>query len=161
MPFPSGYKPELDTMDKLDDNKASRFQQLIGVLHWVIELSRVDILYEVSVLSQYLAMPQVRHLEAVYHIFAYLAKHENSCIVFDPMDPNIDLNTFMEVDWLTIYDLDEVKEEIPPNMPKLRGNSMSMSAFVNANHVGNMVTHHSHTGILIYLQNAPMIWYSK
>ena len=77
------------------------------------------------------------------------------------MDPNIDSNTFMEVDWSTIYNLDEVKEEIPPNMPKPRGNSMSMSAFVDANHAGNVVTHHSHTGILIYLQNAPMIWYSK
>ena len=57
MPFPSGYKPELDMTDELDDDKASRFQQLIGVLHWAIELSRVDILYEVSVLLQYLAMP--------------------------------------------------------------------------------------------------------
>jgi hypothetical protein len=56
-PFPSGYTPELDTTDELNDDKTSRFQQLIGLLHWAIKLSRVDILYKVSLFSQYLAMP--------------------------------------------------------------------------------------------------------
>ena len=35
------------------------------------------------------------------------------------------------------------------------------SAFVDANHAGNVVTHHLHTGILLYVCNAPIIWYSK
>ncbi len=33
--------------------------------------------------------------------------------------------------------------------------------FVDANHARNCVTHRSHTGILIYLNRAPIIWYSK
>ena len=36
-----------------------------------------------------------------------------------------------------------------------------MSAFVDANHAGNVVTHHSHTGIIINVCNAMIIWYSK
>jgi hypothetical protein len=36
-----------------------------------------------------------------------------------------------------------------------------MNAFVDANHVGNKITRRSHTGILIYLDSAPFIWYSK
>ena len=56
------------------------------MLRWAIELSRIDICYKVSVLSQHLALPRQGHLEMVYHIFAYLNKHENSKIVFDPTD---------------------------------------------------------------------------
>jgi hypothetical protein len=36
-----------------------------------------------------------------------------------------------------------------------------MNAFVDANHAGNKVTRRSHTGILIYLNCAPILWYSK
>jgi hypothetical protein len=32
---------------------------------------------------------------------------------------------------------------------------------VDANHAGNKVTRRSHTGIIIFVQNAPIIWYSK
>jgi hypothetical protein len=36
-----------------------------------------------------------------------------------------------------------------------------MSAFVDANHAGNVVTRRSHSGILIYVQNAPIVWLLK
>jgi hypothetical protein len=32
---------------------------------------------------------------------------------------------------------------------------------VDANHAGNVITRRSHTGIIIYVQNAPIIWFSK
>jgi hypothetical protein len=32
-PFPTGYKPELEVMDELDGDLASRFMQLIGIPH--------------------------------------------------------------------------------------------------------------------------------
>jgi hypothetical protein len=37
-PLPSGYKPELDITRELDAEKASRYQQLIGILRWAVEL---------------------------------------------------------------------------------------------------------------------------
>ena len=46
-------------------------------------------------------------------------------------------------------------------MPEPRGNLVSTYAFVDANHAGNVVTRRSHTGIIIYVQNAPIIWFSK
>ena len=36
-----------------------------------------------------------------------------------------------------------------------------MSVFVDADHAGDKVTRRSHSGILIYLNNAPIDWYSK
>jgi hypothetical protein len=31
----------------------------------------------------------------------------------------------------------------------------------NANHAGNVMMRHLHTGIILYVQNAPIVWYSK
>ena len=55
--WPSGYIPELDTSDELNDKDANFCQHLIGVPHWIVELGRVDIITEVSLLSAYLAAP--------------------------------------------------------------------------------------------------------
>jgi hypothetical protein len=38
---------------------------------------------------------------------------------------------------------------------------MIISCFVDADHAGNMVTRRSHTGILIFCNRAPIIWFSK
>jgi hypothetical protein len=46
-------------------------------------------------------------------------------------------------------------------MPEPRGHPVIISAFVDANHAGNVITRRSHTGILIFVQNAPIIWFSK
>jgi hypothetical protein len=35
------------------------------------------------------------------------------------------------------------------------------SCFVDANHAGNVITRRSHTGILLFVQNAPILWFSK
>ena len=161
-PLPSGYKPELDVTDECDPQMASRYQQLIGVLRWAVELGRIDINYEVAIMSQHLALPRVGHLEALYHMFSYLSKHENSRIVFDPAEPVLrDPSVFLEKDWSDMYDLEEIREPMPPRMPKPRGHGMYMNVFVDANHAGNVVTRRSHSGILIFLQNAPIMWYSK
>ena len=54
-----------------------------------------------------------------------------------------------------------MKEEIPPNTPKPRGNSVSTHCFVDANHAGNKVTCRSKTGILIFVKKSPIIAFSK
>jgi hypothetical protein len=86
--FPSSaYRPETVTSDECDDEMSSRDSQLIGVLRWSVELGRIDIYTETALLSQHLALPRVGHLETVYHVFAYLNRHERSSIIFDPTDP--------------------------------------------------------------------------
>ena len=46
-------------------------------------------------------------------------------------------------------------------MPEPKRKSVTVSCFVDANHAGNVITRRSHTGIIIYVQNAPIIWFSK
>jgi hypothetical protein len=56
-PFATGYKPELDTSPKLALEGYRFFQEIIGVLRWAVELGRIDILLETSLLSAFLASP--------------------------------------------------------------------------------------------------------
>ena len=50
------YWPELDVSPELSAELASNYQSLIGVLRWIVELGRVDICLEVSLLSSHLAL---------------------------------------------------------------------------------------------------------
>ena len=81
-------------------------------------------------------------------------------LAFDSHAPDIDESFFYaNADWTDFYG--DVTEELPPNMPEPRGHPVIISAFVDANHAGNVVTRRSHTGIFIFVQNAPIIWFSK
>ena len=65
-PIVAGYHPSKDTSNELNAEGVRYYQELIGVLRWAIELGRVDILLEVSLLSTHLALPRTGHLQQVY-----------------------------------------------------------------------------------------------
>ena len=52
VPFPSSYKPELDFSPELTGPLLARYQQLIRILRWAVELGHIDIYLETSLLSQ-------------------------------------------------------------------------------------------------------------
>ena len=94
-PFPNEYKPELDVTDELPSHLVSCYLQLIGIARWAVEIGRIDIFLETSLLSQYQANPRVGHLEAAYHVFAYLKKHPDmGKIVYDPIKPPVNESSF-------------------------------------------------------------------
>jgi hypothetical protein len=53
-PFAGGYKPELDESPELDTIRANFYKSQIGILRWCVELGRIGIMTEVSMLSNYL-----------------------------------------------------------------------------------------------------------
>jgi hypothetical protein len=55
----------------------------------------------------------------------------------------------------------DAQESISPNAPKPHGMLVQINAFVDANHACNCVAHHSHTGIQINVNWAPIICYSQ
>ena len=59
-------------------------------------------------MSSHLELPREGHLDQVFHIFAYLNKHHNSALVFDPSYPDVNIDTFPKHDWKIFYD--DVKE---------------------------------------------------
>ncbi len=158
-PLVADYRPELETSDELKSDGVQCYQELIGVLRWAVELGRVDILLETSLLSTYLAMPRVGHLNQVYRMFGYLKQYPKRKLAFDPMHPRISEKMFKQHDWHDIYR--DAQEAIPWDMPKPRGNSMSTHCFVDASHGSDRATRRSQTGILIFCNRAPIIWFSK
>jgi hypothetical protein len=156
----SNYRPETDVSPELSSTDAAYYQSLIGVLRWITELGRIDITMETSAMASMMAMPRQGHLEQLYHMFAYLKLKHNSSMVFDPTEPDIDDAQFIREDWsATVYG--ECKEEIPSNMPEPRGVGFTMRAFVDSDHAGELTTRRSRTGYIIFLNSAPIYWFSK
>ena len=85
-------------------------------------------------------------------------------MAYDPMYETTDGNVFVVLG----RDLDEWKDFYPNaqemmtrHMSEALGNYVVIKAYFDANHAGNMANGRSHSGIIIYVNNAPVIWYSK
>jgi hypothetical protein len=161
-PLRTSYRPELDVTPELKPLDAAYYQSVIGILRWIVELGRVDICLEVSMMSSHLALPREGHLTSVLQIFSYLKKYHNTEMVFDPSDPVVDEPNFARKDWTSSeFGHIDGKEELPPNMPAPRGQGFVMRAKVDADHAADTVTRRSRTGFLVYLNCAPIYWFSK
>jgi hypothetical protein len=157
-PLTSGYRPEIDQSCELNAERLNYFQVWIGILQWVCELGQLEIMMPVSMLSRYLVSAREGHLDKVFYAFAYLKTQETSTMVFDDTDPEFDGHRFKDCDW-SEYFPDAVKA-IPKDMPKPRGKAVMYSCFVDADHAGCQVTRRLHTGALIFVNRAPILWYS-
>ena len=118
-PWPCNYAPELDTTPELDSTMATYYQSEVSVLQWIVQLGRFDIITEVSTLASHMALPREGHLEAMYHVFAYVKNKHNARSVFDPTYPEINTESFITHDWKNFYG--NVKEELPHDAPPPRG----------------------------------------
>jgi hypothetical protein len=139
------YCPELDITPYLDDKEASFFMSQVSMQRGVVELGRLDIYVQVALLSSYLVQPRQGHLEVIYYMFGYLKAQDRSTRDED----------FPEHDWMDFYG--DFSEDIPPSAPEPRGMPVQIKAFIDMSHARNKIMHGSHSGILIYLNRAPII----
>ena len=93
-PLMTSYRPELDVSPELTPRDSTYYQSLIGILRWIVELGRVEICLEVSMMSSHLVMPRKGHLDQVLHIFAYLCKYHNTELVYDPSEVVVEYDVF-------------------------------------------------------------------
>ena len=164
-PFPSNYRLELDVYLVSDDTLMSRYFQLILVLRWAKELGRIDIMTEVSVLSQIQCQPRSGHLAAIYCVFWYLKcnlKEISGRIVFYSKITDIDQQLFHPSNKSVLEELyTDAEKGIPGNSPPPRGKPVYVGCYVGTDNAGNLLTRKSHTRIIIFVNNYPTIWYSK
>ena len=160
-PMESGYRPELDGSEELNASDTQYFQELIGVLRWATELGRVDILTEIAMLSSFQANPRQGHIEQIFHIFAFLKHNPKLSLYFDPAPPQLDPSIFQ-------YDIESFREhyrdaheEQPFKMPEPLGRAVTTTAYVDASHAANKTTRRSHTGYILFVNKAPISYYSK
>jgi hypothetical protein len=155
------FSPEMDATNELSADDMMFYQELIGVLRWATEIGRVDILLEVALLSQYQASPRKGHLEQLLHIFAFFKKHPKVTLYMSPELPKINYGNFHtnRNDFSEIYR--DAQELLPHRIPEPRGRSIVTTAFVDALHAANRVTRRSHTVFVVFINRAPILWYSK
>ena len=155
----TSYHPSEDVTKEINVEGVQFYQELIGILRWAVDIVRVDILLEVSLLSSHLALPIIGHLQALYHIFGYLKQVPKRKLYFDPVSPLVSEDHFHKFDWEDFYR--DSKEAIPDDMPKPRGKIMTTHCFVDANNAADKVTRRSQTGLLIFCNRTPILWFSK
>jgi len=132
--------------------------QCVGILRWIVELGRIDICAETSMLAAYNACPRDGHLKAALHVFAYLNNHERSNLVMDDGYPD-HLPDLPKHEWKEFYPW--ARDDWPPDAPTPLGKPVVIIMFVDASHAANVVTRQSRTGVLIWVNRAPIVWYSK
>ena len=110
-------------------------------------------------MSSHLALPREGHLDQLFDIFAYLKCKHRAQMVFDTTYPSIENDDFPRHDWEKHYG--EVKEVIPTNAPSPRGKGFDMIGYVDADLAGDKVIRLSRRGFVIYLNQAPIYWFSK
>ena len=100
---------------------------MIGILRWMIELGRIDICMEVSLISRYLVGPRTGHLVQVLHIFSFLKFNQCMDICYDPRKLNITEPTQERASprakiISTMYP--NAIEDLPPDYPEPLGKSL-------------------------------------
>ena len=157
--FSHKYSLELDITPEIDTDDTRLCQAWVQILLWAVELGRLNIHLEVSLISSHVANHRRWYLKEILHIFADLKKRNKLTIAFNPRHPSIDEEISIDCNWKDFYP--DAQKAIPNNLPKPRGKDVSITCFVDAFHTNNLKTWRPNTGILIYINCAPIIWYSK
>jgi hypothetical protein len=81
----------------LSPNEKTLYREMIGSLMYVAVMTRPDISYAISTLSQHMEAPRTTHLVAVKRVFAYLSGTRQLKLVLGDKNPRI--IGFSDADW--------------------------------------------------------------
>jgi hypothetical protein len=101
-------------------------------------------------------------MEQLIHIFAFLKEKPKLTLYFDPQEPVIDTTAFNGSTQNELrYIYRDAEEQVPDCMLQSQGRKVTMTAFVDASHAQYKKTRRSHTGFVIFINCAPIVWCSK
>ena len=158
-PMAPNDHPEDDETSLLDSDEHSKYRMLIGSAQWAIIIGRIDITYATQTLARFAAAPREGHLKRALRMFGYLKNYPKLGIIYSPGNLKTPKYTIAEMNWEEQYP--GAHEELPPDMPKAKGNTVSITTFVDADHAGDKSTRRSVSGIILYVNDNPIKWYSK
>ena len=102
----------------------------------MVELGRVDIATECSLLSSHLAYPREGYFEYALNMMGYLKVKHNSHLFFHLTYPAINFDSFNDgAEWKAFYG--DVPEPIPDNTPDPRGRPVDTRMWVASDHAGD------------------------
>jgi hypothetical protein len=159
-PVETNDHPEVDTTELLDQDGINQYQSLIGELQWAVSLGCFDIQQAVTSMSRFRAAPREGHLRRLKRVFGYLKKYPEGAIRFRTGIPSHVEPEHTDFDWAhTVYG--EEPEEIPQDLPEPKGKAVRATTCVDANLYHCLVTGRACTGILHFVNQTPVEWFSK
>ena len=124
-----------------------------------MEIGKIEVLIEVSLISTHLVPPREIHLEQVLCIYGFLRIHNKMRLMFDCSYPQIISKFFKEYNRFDLYM--DANEDFPPYIPESRGHKVSISMFVDFYLAEGKSARCSQTGVLIFIHKDPTHWYSN
>ena len=162
-PLAKNDHPELDTSDVCTPDDIAKFHSIIGACQWMITLCCSDIDQAIMSLNRFHQSPRIGHVEHFIRIIGYIHHFPHAAIHFCtgiPDHQTIFGDTPITHEWMhTIYG--NVTEDIPPDMPTPKGHPVHLTTFVDANLMHDLVTGRSCSGILHFLNQTPIDWFTK
>ncbi|KAG7358361.1 hypothetical protein IV203_014949 [Nitzschia inconspicua] len=159
-PLEKGDHPELDTTPLLDPEGVQQYQSLVGSMQWAISLGRLDICTAITTLSSFNAVPRVGHLERAKRVVGYLNRFKDAAIRFRTGLPDMTDLPSHASDWTySVYG--NVPEIIPQDIPPPLDKPIQLIHYVDANLYHDWTTGRSVTGILHFINQTPVAWFSK
>jgi hypothetical protein len=114
----------------------------------------------VVTLSSFRAAPRKGHLERAKRIYGYLSKMKHAKLRVRTEEPDYSGLPNFVYDWSrTVYGA--IEEMLPADAPEALGKHVTLSHFVDANLMHDLVTGRSLSGALHLLNKTPIDWYSK
>ena len=156
--LPADVHPELDDYPLLDTIGTRDYKMLMGMAQWDHTLVHLDISYAVSSLSRFSVTPRELHLKLALHLFGYLKKHPNRCLVMDSRPLNIDdeliKNPTFHPDFLEDYE--GAMEEVDEELPEPYGDELETSCFFDSDDAHDIETRCSITGLIGFVGSTPV-----
>ena len=111
-------------------------------------------------MSSFRVAPRAGHLERLKRICGYLSKMKFGYIRVRTEKPDFSDLPETHYEWAkTVYG--NVKEEVPKDAPTPLGKRVVMTSYVDANLYHDMLSGRSVTGVLHFLNQTPVEWFSK
>ena len=119
---------------------------------WLVEIRRIGIANEISLLSSHNAYPSDGHLETVLHVIGYLNIKHKSRLYMDPNYPPINEDNFKSHDWKAFYG--DVQGDIPVNAPAPRGKVFVIRMMLDSDDAEDGADRSYRTSYMIYVKKA-------
>ena len=155
-----GDHPELDASPLLNEEGIAKYQSMIGALQWLITLGRFDVATATMTMSKFRPAPREGHLNRVKRIYGYVQRFKDAAVRIRTGEPDYQGMSMPEHDWMySVYG--NVKEEEPAFMPEPLGKRVVTTTFVDANLYHDYLDGRPVTGILHFVNQTPVDWYTK
>jgi hypothetical protein len=159
-PLEKGEFPEVDTSDLLDKKCIQTYQSMIGELQWTVTIGRFDIIMAEMTMSGFWVAPIQGHLQRLMIIYRYISKMRHATIRVCTEEPDYSDVSDLNHDWSrSVYG--EITEILPRDSPEPLGKCVTLTHFVDANLMHDIMTGRSVTGILHTINKTPLDCYSK